>query len=88
MSYDHQAKHFANISEAFYGSVSKLVEKDDPLLLCFTHLKNFIMVQSKHFQNLSYNIQSELIEPFKTVLDNFTESNKKILTKYSEVDLL
>lgn len=62
-------------------------DESDALIVCYQFLSNYILKMSQNHRAFAINVQSEIIEPFHLVTQNFRSTNKEISTETFEVFL-
>ncbi|KAL4511896.1 hypothetical protein ABPG72_012741 [Tetrahymena utriculariae] len=74
------SKELEQIASKFHDQIQGDAGDHDGLLFAYQHLSNYLLKISQSHLHLSKNISSEILEPFKTFIENFRQTNRETST--------
>ncbi|KAL4471664.1 hypothetical protein ABPG74_008557 [Tetrahymena malaccensis] len=78
------SKELEQIASKFHDQIQGDAGDHDGLLFAYQHLSNYLLKISQSHLHLSKNISSEILEPFKTFIENFRQTNRETSSNAKE----
>ncbi|EAR94523.2 TBC domain protein (macronuclear) [Tetrahymena thermophila SB210] len=79
-AHEQFSKELEQIASKFHDQIQGDAGDHDGLLFAYQHLSNYLLKISQSHMYLSKNIASEILEPFKTFIENFRQTNRETST--------